>query len=49
MELLFTSNNAHRSTVILGGSLSMRQGQERIFIEIDRYAASVCGSGQGGI
>lgn len=45
MELLFTSNNAHRSMVILRGSLSMRQGQEMMFIEIDKYAAFVCGSG----
>lgn len=40
------SNNAHHSTVTLRGSLSMRQGQEMMFTEIDRYATSICGPEQ---
>lgn len=43
MALLFTSNSAHHPTVTLRGSLSMRKGQEMMFTEVDRDAASLWG------
>lgn len=48
MALLFTSNSAHHPTVTLRGSLSMRKGQEMMFTEVDRDAASLWGPAQGG-